>query len=173
MWPKSGVVYILDYEVVPCSSKICDWLLNSSHDHFGEEKRKNDHWTWGLEKAYFHAYIVHCHGPTIFDVGEAKEVLLQQRSGDHSIGTSFWSFFIFLILFCRKILFIVMRKEGKKKKKGDTRKKIPKMLFLEIYKKFAHPLLLHGHFSWSTFSLHLIRGPHALRIFFFFRNQTT
>ena len=30
-----GVVYIMDHEVVPRPCEICDWLLNSSQDHFG------------------------------------------------------------------------------------------------------------------------------------------
>jgi hypothetical protein len=30
-----GVVYTTDHEVVPRPCEICDWLLNSSHDHFG------------------------------------------------------------------------------------------------------------------------------------------
>ena len=29
-----GVVYIMDHEVIPCSFRICDWLLNSSQDYF-------------------------------------------------------------------------------------------------------------------------------------------
>jgi hypothetical protein len=36
-----GVVYIMDHEVVPKPCKVCDWLLNSSWDHFGLHQRKN------------------------------------------------------------------------------------------------------------------------------------
>jgi hypothetical protein len=36
-----GVVYIMDHEVVPRPCKICDWLLNSSEDHFILHQGKN------------------------------------------------------------------------------------------------------------------------------------
>ena len=35
-----GVVYSMDHKVVPSSSKTCDWLLNSSKDHFGVHEEK-------------------------------------------------------------------------------------------------------------------------------------
>ena len=38
-----------------------------------------------------------------------------------------------------------------------------KQLFWGIYKKKStHSLLVHGHTSWSTFGLHLVRDPKAL-----------
>jgi hypothetical protein len=36
-----GVVYTMDHEVVPRPCKSVDWLLNSSHDHFGLHQGKN------------------------------------------------------------------------------------------------------------------------------------
>jgi hypothetical protein len=33
-------VYIMNHEVIPCSSKICDWLLNLSWDRFGLHQEK-------------------------------------------------------------------------------------------------------------------------------------
>ena len=36
-------------------------------------KGKSDHGTWGPQKVYFKAYIIHYHGPMGFAVGEAKE----------------------------------------------------------------------------------------------------
>ena len=36
-----GVVYTMDHEVVPRPGKICDWLLNSSQDHFSLHQGKN------------------------------------------------------------------------------------------------------------------------------------
>ena len=69
----------MNYEVVSKPCKICDWLLNSSRDHFGlhqEKKCQSDHGVWGLQKTYFKAYIIHWHDPMSFAVGEAKEVLL-------------------------------------------------------------------------------------------------
>ena len=46
-----GDVYIMDHEVIPCCSKICDWSLNLSRDHFGlhEEKKKNVRVTMDLD----------------------------------------------------------------------------------------------------------------------------
>jgi hypothetical protein len=35
------VVYTMDHEVVPCSSKTRDWLMNSSQDHFSLYQEKN------------------------------------------------------------------------------------------------------------------------------------
>ena len=36
-----GVAYIMDHEVVPRPNKICNWLLNSSWDHFGLHQGQN------------------------------------------------------------------------------------------------------------------------------------
>ena len=72
----------MDHEVVPCSSNICDWLLNSSHDCFDlcqEKNIRSDHdGTWRPQKASFQAYIIHYHGLVDCVVGEAKEVLSPQ-----------------------------------------------------------------------------------------------
>ena len=68
----------MDYEFVPRPCKICDWLLNSSWDHFGlhqGKKFESGHEIRGPQKTYFKAYIIHCCGPTYFAVGEAKGVL--------------------------------------------------------------------------------------------------
>ena len=35
------------------------------------------------KNSYFQAYIIHHHGPTCFDVREAKEILLLQMPMDH------------------------------------------------------------------------------------------
>ena len=68
----------MDHEVVPMPCKICDWLLNSSQDHFGLHQEQNIGVTMKFEvlkETYFKACIVHWHGPTGFAVGEAKDVL--------------------------------------------------------------------------------------------------
>ena len=36
-----GVVYTMDNEVIPRPCKICDWLLNSIHGHFGLQQGHN------------------------------------------------------------------------------------------------------------------------------------
>ena len=41
-----GVVYTMDYEVIPRPCKSVDWLLNSSHDHFGLHKENMSEWAW-------------------------------------------------------------------------------------------------------------------------------
>ena len=61
----------------------CDWLLNLSQGHFGlhqEKYVKSDHGAQGPQEAYFHAYIIHWHGPMRhgFPMREAKEVLSLQ-----------------------------------------------------------------------------------------------
>jgi hypothetical protein len=42
-------VYIMEHEVVPCSSKICGWPLKLSHDHFGLHQEGNVRATMKLE----------------------------------------------------------------------------------------------------------------------------
>ena len=39
----------MDHEVIPCSPKMCDWLLNSSHDLIGLHPKKNGRVTMELE----------------------------------------------------------------------------------------------------------------------------
>ena len=126
-----------DHEVIPCSSKICDWSLNLSRDHFGlhqGKKWKSDHGTWGPQKACFHAYIIHCHDPTGFAVGEAKEVLLLQLSRDYDKEMPFFFFFSFFFL---PNFFSCLR--GKKGRRGrrSFMKKIPKTTFFGHIKKFS------------------------------------
>ena len=68
----------MDQEVDQRLCKICDWLLNSSRDHFSlHQREKMLQWSWvqGPQNMCFKAYIIHWHGPTGFEVGEAKEVL--------------------------------------------------------------------------------------------------
>ena len=83
-----------------------------------------------------------------------------------------YSFFIFF--FC-KTIFIVTRKEGEKKKwrRSNTKNFFQTTLFGHIKKtKSLHPLSgACGHFSWSTFGLHLVMGPTTSRIHAFFRNR--
>ena len=48
-WCCLGAVCIMDHEVVPCSSKISDWPLNSSQDHLSFHQQKNVRVTMELE----------------------------------------------------------------------------------------------------------------------------
>ena len=67
---------------------------------------------------------------------------------------------------------VVTREEGEEKGWRSNKNKIPKLSYLDIYLKNQHiHFLVHGHFFWSTFSLHLVRGPKNFKLHFF-RNQT-
>ena len=54
-----------------------------------KKNRKSDHETWGPQKAYSQAYIIHSHGPTGFAMGEAKRLLSLQMLGDHALEMPF------------------------------------------------------------------------------------
>ena len=65
-----GVVYTMDHEVVPSPCKICDWLLNSTCNHFSLHQGKNGRVTMEFMVSKRHMLSLTC-----FAVGEAKEVL--------------------------------------------------------------------------------------------------
>ena len=75
----------MDHEVLPRSCKICDWLLTSSHNHFGlhqGKKCQSDHGVQGPAKTHFKAYTIHRHGPTQFCDGRGKRgVMVEQTQG--------------------------------------------------------------------------------------------
>ena len=56
----------------------------------------------------------------------------------------------------------------RRRREGQTRRKLPKLSILDKYIEKHFRFLVHGHFSWSTFILHLLMGPKAL-IFFYDR----
>jgi hypothetical protein len=69
----------MDHEAVPRLCKICDWLLNSSQDHFGlhqGKKCQSDHEVQGPQKTYFKAYIIHGH---VLQWERQKNVLQQEK----------------------------------------------------------------------------------------------
>jgi hypothetical protein len=49
----------MDHEVIPRPCKICDWLLNSSRDHFGVHQGKNIKVTMEFEVPKTHIYGLH------------------------------------------------------------------------------------------------------------------
>ena len=68
----------MHHEVIPRPYKFCDWMLNTTWDHFSLHQGKigqNDHEVQGPQNTYLKAYIIHWHGPMGLAVGEAKEVL--------------------------------------------------------------------------------------------------
>jgi hypothetical protein len=60
-----GAVHTMDHEVIPWPCKICDWLLNSSQDHFNlHQEKKMPEWSWvrGSQlETYFQGL---CYSPT-------------------------------------------------------------------------------------------------------------
>jgi hypothetical protein len=68
----------MDHEVVPRPSKRCDWTLKLSRDDLGLHQGKNGRVITEVEVHkffFFFAYSIHCHGPTGFPLGQAKEVV--------------------------------------------------------------------------------------------------
>ena len=81
-----------------------------------------------------------------------------------------FNIWIALFIYLLPSVTIVTRKEGKNKGRRSNMKKIPKLPFLNTYFKNKNtPLLVHGHFSWSTFGFLLVRGSKALKMHFLWR----
>jgi hypothetical protein len=85
----------MDHEVVPRPWKFCEWLLklvSRPLPFTPRSKCQSDHEVWGPRKPYSKAYIIHCHGPTCFVLGEAKEVLwlLKKNSRAHGREILLW-----------------------------------------------------------------------------------
>lgn len=70
---------------------------------------------------------------------------------------------IFSIPFFLPKVIIVTRKEGKKIKHEENSHQFH--FWAYVLKKHIH-LLVHSYFSWSTFGLHPVRGPKALKMHF-------
>ena len=150
----------MDHEVVPCSSKICDWLLNLSWDHFGlhqaEEEKKIVRVTMELEvpeKAYFpvlHYPSSWSHG---FCSGRGKRGFLVANVK----GPLQRFFFFFFDFFFKMLPNIFHSYDERREEEGE---KVKHEGNSQIH------FLVHGHFSWSTSGLHLVRGPKALRMHF-------
>ena len=76
-------VYTMDPKVVPRLCKICDWLLNSSRDHFSLHQWKNVKVTMAFKVPKRHVVRPTSSTNMVFVVGEAKEVLYQKKAGIH------------------------------------------------------------------------------------------
>jgi hypothetical protein len=66
----------MHHEVFPRPCEHCDWLLNSSRDHFGLRQGEIVRVTMEFEvfkKTYGEVYIIHWRGPAGLVVEEAKE----------------------------------------------------------------------------------------------------
>ena len=83
-----GVVYIMDHEVALCSSKICDWPLNSSCDHCDLHQERETSVRVTMEYEVLKRPICR---PTLsivmvqpgFAVGEVKEGFLAIKDKDY------------------------------------------------------------------------------------------
>ena len=161
------------HEVVPCSPKICDWVLNLSRDHFGLYQGKKGRVAMGFEvpnRLVFHACIIHCHGPVGFVLRKAKEIIPLQKSWDHGNETPLiWTY---IYIYYQTLLKLEERRE--EERGGDkTWKIIQRFAFWAYIKENQHiHFLMHGHSSRSAFSVHLVRGPKVFS-FAFLINLTT
>ena len=145
----------MDHEVVSRPCKKCDWLLNSSHDHFGLHQGKNVRMTREFEVPKRHIL-----GPTL-STDMVKRVLRWERQSrcygrkrqgpiaDKYYCNGFWMNY-----------FWEEKMKTKEDKNNGQTFKIA--LFELIWKKKHIHFLVRGHSSWSTFGLHLVRSPKAL-----------
>ena len=121
-----GVVYTMDHGIVPRPCKLCDWLLNSSWDHFGlhQEFFFKVNMKFEVPKTcILNAYIIHRHGPTAFAVGEAKEVLWQKKARVHGKEK-----------FCYNIFWwnLLWRREYEDNKRQENGRRWPFFFFSKI-----------------------------------------
>ena len=65
----------MDHEAVPRLCKICDWLLNSSPDHFGLQQENNVRVAMEFKVSKRHIFRPTDMVQWVFVVREAKEVL--------------------------------------------------------------------------------------------------
>ena len=82
-----GVVYTMDHEVVPRPYKICDWMLNSSQDHFGLREGNNvsDHGVRGLHNTYFKGLHYPLTWSTMFCGGRGKRGALEKGTWQRNV----------------------------------------------------------------------------------------
>ena len=160
----------MDREVVPKPCKICDWMLNSSWEHFGlHQGKKMSRWSWSLRfpKDIFKgphylltwsnkfcagrgkrgALVDKCKGPcqkNVVIINFWWKIYLWGR--EYNDKRREWNAQTWVFLFCFLVFWFFF-----------------KLPFLDICYKNQHiHILVHGHSSWSTFGLHLVRGPKAL-----------
>ena len=101
-------------------------------------------------------------------MGETKLVFLLQMLGDHGREMLLYYIYIYIHIWPKNYI-LVMRKEGKKEERWSNMKNNLKIDHFghTLKNKLIH-FLVRGHFSWSTFGLHLVKGPKPLRMPFLF-----
>jgi hypothetical protein len=146
----------MDHEVVPRSCKICDWLLNLFRDHFSLHQGKKIRVTMKFEfpKRYFLR-------PTL-STDIVQWVLWwerQKRCSSRKRKGAMWN--EVLLIYIWWIVFWGREDEDKRTVQLEILfKNCPFWTYIEGNQ--------HIHFlcmvipRWSTFGLHLVRGPKAL-----------
>ena len=131
-----GVVYVMD--LAPLQYVIGYWTHPKTTSVYIKKKKcKSDHETWDLQNVYFHAYIMHCHGPTGFAMGEAKEVLSLHMMGpwQREAVLIFSNNFVLLLFFLCQTFPWLRGKKERRRGQNRTWRKFPKLPFLDIYFK--------------------------------------
>lgn len=140
------------------------------------KKCKSDHGTWGPQKAFFRLTVSTNMVQRVLQ-WEAKMVLTPNIKGPCQRNAIFIRnnplFYLYFKFFipAQPNIIVLKRKEGKKGASQTWRKKSQNCSFWTLKKKSSNPLLAHGHFSWSTVGLHLVKGPKCFKKAFF-RNWT-
>ena len=141
----------MDHEVVPRPCKICNWLLKSSWGHCGLHQGDNVKVT-----VEFKVPQRHILRPTL-SIGMVQRVLRWGRQNKPMAKKCYYDS-IFLRIFLG---------EEKMKTREDKRMVKLELFFFQncpfwAYTKKTPKSLFGAWSSWSTFSLHLVRGPKAL-----------
>ena len=82
-----------------CQGRFTPWTMNLSHSHpklvigcwtrpgsssvYTKQKCQRAHRYWGPQKTIFKPCSIHWHGPTVFLLGRAKEVVWEKQPGAH------------------------------------------------------------------------------------------
>ena len=149
-----GVVDTMDHEVVPRPCKICDWLLNSSWDHFGLHPRQNVKVT--ME---FNVPKSHILRPTL-STDMVQQALRWERQKENAMvekGRGLWQRRTAII---KKFMNNFLTDEKMKTREWSNLNFSKTALLKHTFKKIStFTFLVHDYSSWTTFDLHLVRGP--------------
>ena len=119
--------WTLQLSLAPLKYVMVVELVSGPLRFISRQKYMSDRGTWSSQKAYLEAYLIHYHGPMRFTMRGVKEVFSLQKTGDHDKEITFQFFNI-----CHHIYDKIIIRRGAK---GQTWRKILKLLFLVIYIK--------------------------------------
>ena len=142
------------HEVIPCSCKICDWSLNSFRDHLGlrQEKQCKSEVTKRLIFGPISIIVVVqwvCNGKRL-SCCKCQGTMVEKCHFKDVLPNVFHSY-----KERREV-------EGEKVKHEENFQICHCWAY--IGKNQHIHFLVYGHFSWSTFNLHLVMGPKDLRM---------